>query len=42
VGPLSAQTIADQQRVADSFFKLGLIPKPVRVSEIVWRPESAK
>jgi len=38
VGPLSAQTVADQQRVADSFFKLGLIPKPVRVSEIVWRP----
>lgn len=42
VGPLSPQTVADQQRVADSFFKLGLIPKPVRVSEIVWRPDSAK
>lgn len=42
VGPLSPQTVADQQRVADSFFKLGLIPKPVRVAEIVWRPESAK
>jgi sulfonate transport system substrate-binding protein len=42
VGPLSAQTVADQQRVADSFFKLGLIPKPVRVSEVVWRPELAK
>lgn len=39
VGPLSAQTVADQQRVADSFHKLGLIPKPVRVAEIVWRPE---
>ena len=39
VGPLSAQTVADQQRVADSFYKLGLIPKPVRVSEVVWRPE---
>ncbi|RZJ19999.1 MAG: sulfonate ABC transporter substrate-binding protein, partial [Haliea sp.] len=37
VGPLSAQTVADQQRVADSFYKLGLIPKPVRVSEVVWR-----
>jgi sulfonate transport system substrate-binding protein len=42
VGLLSAQTIADQQRVADSFHKLGLIPKPVRVAEIVWRPEAAK
>lgn len=39
VGPLSAQTIADQQRVADAFHKLGLIPKPVTVAEIVWRPE---
>ena len=42
VGPLSAQTVADQQRVADSFYKLGLIPKPVRVSEVVWRPDNAK
>jgi sulfonate transport system substrate-binding protein len=42
VGPLSAQTLADQQRVADAFFKLGLIPKPVKVADIVWRPESAK
>jgi sulfonate transport system substrate-binding protein len=42
VGLLSAQTIADQQRVADSFYELGLIPKPVRVAEIVWRPEGAK
>lgn len=38
-GPLSAQTVADQQRVADAFFKLGLIPKPVNVADIVWRPE---
>ncbi|MES2942590.1 MAG: sulfonate ABC transporter substrate-binding protein [Pseudomonadota bacterium] len=37
VGPLSAATIADQQRVADAFFKLGLIPKAVKVSDIVWR-----
>ncbi|KJA09585.1 sulfonate ABC transporter substrate-binding protein [Acidovorax temperans] len=31
-------TVADQQRVADAFFKLGLIPKPVNVADIVWRP----
>jgi sulfonate transport system substrate-binding protein len=42
VGPLSPQTVADQQRVADAFFKLGLIPKPVQVAQIVWRPDSAK
>ncbi|MBI2771008.1 MAG: sulfonate ABC transporter substrate-binding protein [Burkholderiales bacterium] len=42
VGLLSAQTVADQQRVADGFHKLGLIPKPIRVADIVWRPETAK
>lgn len=36
VGPLNAGTQADQQRVADAFHKLGLIPKPVRVADIVW------
>ena len=41
VGPLSAATVADQQRVADSFFKLGLIPRRITVADIVWRPESA-
>jgi sulfonate transport system substrate-binding protein len=40
VGPLSAATVADQQRVADVFFRLGLIPKPVRVADIVWAARS--
>ncbi len=38
VGPLNARTAADQQRVADAFHKLGLIPKPVVVADIVWQP----
>lgn len=38
VGLLSAETVIDQQRVADAFSALALIPKPVRVSDIVWRP----
>jgi len=42
VGPLSAATVADQQRVADAFFNLGLIPRPVRVSEIVWHAGAAR
>lgn len=42
VGPLSAATVADQQRVADAFFKLGLIPKPVKVADIVWRADAAR
>jgi len=40
VGPLSAATVADQQRVADAFFKLGLIPRRITVADIVWRPQS--
>lgn len=42
VGPLSAATVADQQRVADAFFKLGLIPKPVKVADIVWRANASQ
>lgn len=42
VGPLSADTQADQQRVADAFHKLGLIPKPVKVSAIVWTAPTNK
>lgn len=42
VGPLNAQTVADQQRVADAFLKLGLIPKPVTVAEIVWSPDTRR
>lgn len=39
IGPLTPAIVDDQQRVADTFFRLGLIPKAVTVSEIVWRPE---
>ncbi len=37
-GPLSEQLLAEQQRVADAFAALALIPKPVRVADIVWKP----
>lgn len=37
VVPLAADAIADQQRVADTFHALGLIPRQVKVSDIVWR-----
>jgi sulfonate transport system substrate-binding protein len=36
VGALNSTTKADQQRVADAFFKLGLIPRSVQVADIVW------
>ena len=36
--PLSGQAVADQQAVADTFFKLGLIAKAIRVEDLVYRP----
>lgn len=35
---LKPATVQDQQQVADAFYQLGLIPKPVRVKDIVWQP----
>ena len=37
VVPLDAEVVKSQQAVADRFAKLGLIPKPVNVSDIVWK-----
>ena len=42
VGLLSPAMVADQQRVADAFARLALIPKPVKVADIVWRPVPAQ
>ena len=38
VTPLDATAIADQQKVADAFHGLGLLPKPIRVADAVWTP----
>jgi sulfonate transport system substrate-binding protein len=38
VGPITDDIIATQQGVADRFFKLGLIPKPVVIRDAVWKP----
>ncbi|WP_197337495.1 aliphatic sulfonate ABC transporter substrate-binding protein [Ralstonia solanacearum] len=40
--PDRPEAIAEQQRVADAFHGLGLIPRPVRPAEIVWQPTSAQ
>jgi sulfonate transport system substrate-binding protein len=37
VGPITEDIIATQQGVADRFFKLGLIPRPIAIRDIVWR-----
>lgn len=41
VAPLTPALIAEQQKVADAFAALGLIPKPIRVADIVWLPGQA-
>jgi sulfonate transport system substrate-binding protein len=35
---LTPAIVADQQRVADTFTRLGLIPKRISVADIVWQP----
>jgi len=37
VVPIDDEVIQTQQAVADRFARLGLIPKPVKVADIVWR-----
>jgi sulfonate transport system substrate-binding protein len=37
VVPLDAEIVSSQQTVADRFARLGLIPKSVNVSDIVWK-----
>jgi sulfonate transport system substrate-binding protein len=38
VAPLGPTLVAEQQKVADAFARLGLIPKPVQVADVVWQP----
>jgi sulfonate transport system substrate-binding protein len=40
VHPMDDEAVADQQRIADTFFALGLVPKQVVVSSIVRKPPS--
>lgn len=42
VRPVTPEAIAEQQRVADAFHGLGLIPRPVRPADLVWQPTPAQ
>ncbi|MDB5759172.1 MAG: sulfonate transporter substrate-binding protein [Burkholderia sp.] len=42
VKTVTPAVIEEQQRVADAFAKLKLIPKPLRVADIVWQPLAAQ
>ncbi|MDB5731553.1 MAG: hypothetical protein JWQ03_1448 [Variovorax sp.] len=41
VGPIQPATVRDQQRVADAFHRIGLLPQPIDVARIVWHPAAA-
>lgn len=41
VGPVTDEIVTTQQGVADRFYKLGLIPKPIQIRDIVWRNPAA-
>jgi sulfonate transport system substrate-binding protein len=38
IKPLTDSVIADQQQVADTFLALGLIPKPIKISDVARKP----
>ena len=40
IKPLDDKVVAEQQRIADTFHQLGLLPKPIRISDIVRRAGS--
>jgi sulfonate transport system substrate-binding protein len=40
VGPITPDVVRDQQRIADTFHRLGLIPTAVDVASAVWSPSS--
>ncbi len=42
IGRISQALVEDQQRVADAFLRLGLIPRSIKVAEIVWHAESTR
>jgi sulfonate transport system substrate-binding protein len=37
VVPVDDEAVKSQQAIADRFAKLGLIPKPVNVPDIIWK-----
>lgn len=38
--PITPEVIAEQQKIADTFFKLGLLPKAITIADVVRKPAS--
>ena len=41
VHPLTDEAISYQQALADEFHGLGILPKKLTISDIVWRPKAS-
>jgi sulfonate transport system substrate-binding protein len=37
--PINSQMVTEQQQIADTFHRLNLIPKAVKVADVVWQPK---
>ena len=37
VKPIDDDVVAEQQKIADTFLALGLIPKPIKIADAVWK-----
>jgi sulfonate transport system substrate-binding protein len=42
VTPVSAAQVAQQQKLADTFLALGIVPRKVQVQDIVWHAPGGK
>lgn len=38
IGPMTNEVVAQQQQVADRFYRLGLIPAHIAIADVTWRP----
>jgi len=38
---LTPDVVASQQKIADAFYQLKLIPKPLKIADVVWTPTAA-
>ena len=42
VNYLNDKVIVEQQKIADTFYNLKLIPKPLSIREVVWLPQEGQ
>ena len=40
IKPIDDEVVAEQQKIADTFFELGLIPNAIKIADAVRKPQS--